>query len=424
MNPRESQLSPQKIAHISEGRAAPRRSRRQSRLDSIVEGAAGLFNEDGIGAVSLADVAERVGIGRATLYHYVADREDLVFQCFQRSCELDTERLAVAGECSNAVDAVLQYFRESVSATAPAAVVTDLGYMSADGRSIIGKALRRNHLTLIELIARGVDRQEIRPCDERVVAHALASMISHVQMAHRWVDLSSSTLDIEALLDSICFGAVIDRDRTFHATIDAERFNRLKAASFEPGSMGEMRIEQILMTASRMFNMRGVEAVSLDEIATELGATRGAVYHYFSDKEDLVRRCADRAHDLYEAFIDEAESVGRDSFERLSIVGHLNSQAQAGTLQPLASWIGLDAFSPGQRQRHRQRLRSLLRRTVGFAEEGIAAGDRRPLDPRTLAVARAGAFSWIPRWEPPIGDLTPFRIADELTAMFNRGIAL
>lgn len=411
------------LASNNETPSAPRRTKRQSKLDAILGGAAALFNEDGIGAVSLADVAQRVGIGRATLYHYVVDREDLVFQCFQRSCELDTERLAIAGEQSDMVEAVLQYFRESVSSTTPTAVVTDLGYMSADGRSIIGKAIRRNHLALIELISKGIAQGKIRPCDERVVAHAFASMISHVQMAHRWVDLSVSSLDIDALVESLRIGAVADRDRRYQCNIDVERFNRLKAASFEPGSMGEMRIEQILMMASRMFNARGVEAVSLDEIASELGATRGAVYHYFSDKEELVRRCADRAHDLYEAFIDEAERSGRDSFERLSIVGHLNSQAQAGTLQPLASWIGLDAFSPGQRQRHRQRLRSLLRRTAGFAEEGIAAGDRLPFDARTLSVARAGAFSWIPRWEPPIDDLTPFRIADELTELFNHGIA-
>ena len=411
------------LASNNETPSAPRRTKRQSKLDAILGGAAALFNEDGIGAVSLADVAQRVGIGRATIYHYVVDREDLVFQCFQRSCELDTERLAIAGEQSDMVEAVLQYFRESVSSTTPTAVVTDLGYMSADGRSIIGKAIRRNHLALIELISKGIAQGKIRPCDERVVAHAFASMISHVQMAHRWVDLSASSLDIDALVESLRIGAVADRDRRYQCNIDVERFNRLKAASFEPGSMGEMRIEQILMMASRMFNARGVEAVSLDEIASELGATRGAVYHYFSDKEELVRRCADRAHDLYEAFIDEAERSGRDSFERLSIVGHLNSQAQAGTLQPLASWIGLDAFSPGQRQRHRQRLRSLLRRTVGFAEEGIAAGDRLPFDARTLSVARAGAFSWIPRWEPPIDDLTPFRIADELTELFNHGIA-
>ena len=418
-------LTKSKLSLAAENKAllSPRRSRRQSKVDAILDGATALFNEDGIGAVSLSDVAERVGIGRATLYHYVVDREDLVFQCFQRSCELDTERLASAAECDNAVDAIFHYFRESIESSAPYAVVTDLGYMSADGRSIVGKAIRRNHLALIDLISTGIAQGHIRRCNERIVAHALASMISHVQMAHRWVDLSASSLDIDALIESLRTGAVADRGRQFKCTIDVERFSRLKAASFEPGSMGEMRVEQILMMASRMFNARGVEAVSLDEIAAELGATRGAVYHYFSDKEDLVRRCADRAHDLYEAFIDEAERSGRDSFEKLSIVGHLNSQAQAGTMQPLASWIGLDAFSPGQRQRHRQRLRSLLRRTMDFAEEGIAAGDRLDFDARTLAVARAGAFSWIPRWEPPINDLTPFRIADELTELFNHGIA-
>ena len=418
-------MAKQKIALVSASDAPvpQRRIRRRSKLDAILEGATALFNEQGVGAVSLADVAERVGVGRATLYHYVSDREDLIFQCYRRSCEAETERLAVAAEHDDPLDGLLNYFREGLSNASSAAVITDLGFMSSDSRSVIAKAVRRNHAALCGLISSGIERQRIRPCDERIVAHALTAMMSHFRVAERWVDLSSTELDVDALVESTRIGAVVDRTRVFQCNIDAERFNRLKAATFGPGGMTEMRVEQILTVASRMFNARGVEAVSLDEIATELGATRGAVYHYFSDKEDLIRRCAERAHELYAAFMEAGENNGSDSFEKLSIVSHLNSQAHAGFLQPLTYSIGLDTLSPGQRQRHRQRLQARLRESVALAEEGIAAGDRQPFDPRTLAVARAGAFSWFLRWEPSIEDVTPFRVADELVAFFNQGLA-
>lgn len=402
----------------------PKRARRQSKLDAILNGAAALFNEAGIGAVSLSDVAARVGVGRATLYHYVSDREDLVFQCFQRSCARETERIALAAENPDPLAGVLQYFRDCLTSDVPLAIVTDLDYMSGDGRSIIVKAIRRNYQALVDILAEGIAKHRIRPCDERIVAHALTSMIAHIQMARRWLDAGSLPLDAEALVESIRVGVATDASRTFTCTLDVDQFSRLKAAPFGKGGMGEMRVEQILMVASRMFNARGIEAVSLDQIASELGATRGVVYHYFSDKENLAQRCADRAYEIYSAIIDLAEIEGDDSFEKLSIISHLNAQALAGSLQPLALWIGLDAFGPGHQREHRERLQSLLRRTVALAEAGITEGNRRTFDPAMTAVARSGAFSWIPRWEPPVEGATSGRIADELVALFNRGLAL
>jgi len=401
----------------------PRTRRQQSRLDAILEGASTLFNEEGIGAVSLMDVARRVDVSRATLYHHVNDREDLVFRCYQRSCETTVELLEAAAEIDDPLAGILHYLRESLANPGASAVVTDLGWMSADGRSIIAKAVARNHLARIELIERGIEAGRIRPCDARIVSHGLASLIAHFQMAARWVDISAGPLDVDAVVDCVRIGAVVDRSRPFAYREDVDRFSRLRAAGFGPGGMAEMRIEQILMAASRLFNARGVEGVSIDEIASELGATRGVVYHYFSDKEDLVRRCADRAHALFEAFIDHADRTGRDSVEKLSIVGHLNSQALAGTLQPLVMWIGLDAFAAEGRRQHRERLRQLLARAVAFVEGGIAAGERHPFDPRTLVVVGAGAFSWIPRWHPAVPDATPHAIADELTALVNHGLA-
>ena len=47
----------------------------------------------------------------------------------------------------------------------------------------------------------------------------------------------------------------------------------------------------MLMTASRLFNRRGIDGTSLDDITAGLGATKGALYHYLDNKTDLVARC-------------------------------------------------------------------------------------------------------------------------------------
>ena len=61
-----------------------------------------------------------------------------------------------------------------------------------------------------------------------------------------------------------------------------------------------MKTEELLRTASRLFNRKGIDATSLDEIGAAVGATKSVVYHYLTDKPDLVAQCYRRAFALGE----------------------------------------------------------------------------------------------------------------------------
>jgi AcrR family transcriptional regulator len=45
--------------------------------------------------------------------------------------------------------------------------------------------------------------------------------------------------------------------------------------------------ERIVASARRLFNRRGLEGVSIDEIMAGAGLTRGGFYSYFDSKEEL-----------------------------------------------------------------------------------------------------------------------------------------
>jgi AcrR family transcriptional regulator len=60
---------------------------------------------------------------------------------------------------------------------------------------------------------------------------------------------------------------------------------------------GQATRERILDTALSLFAERGYARVSVEEIAETAGVTKGAVYHWFSDKDDIGRELQ---HDLYE----------------------------------------------------------------------------------------------------------------------------
>lgn len=80
--------------------------------------------------------------------------------------------------------------------------------------------------------------------------------------------------------------------------------------------------EKILMTALRLFARDGYEAVSVSEIAGELGMTKGALYKHYRNKRDIFDSIVGRMyqldiesaknHDVPEATFDQSPSSYRN----------------------------------------------------------------------------------------------------------------
>jgi AcrR family transcriptional regulator len=66
------------------------------------------------------------------------------------------------------------------------------------------------------------------------------------------------------------------------------------------------RMEQTLNVAHALFAERGYAAVTMDEVAGEVGVTKPLLYNYFGNKERLYIACMERAGDALLATIAEA----------------------------------------------------------------------------------------------------------------------
>ena len=56
----------------------------------------------------------------------------------------------------------------------------------------------------------------------------------------------------------------------------------------------EETVRKILDTAERLFIEKGYDRASLQEIIAETGLSKGAIYHYFASKEDILYSVCDR----------------------------------------------------------------------------------------------------------------------------------
>lgn len=88
--PPSAEHSASSVLNSDDAAAAPARPGAQSsasKHERVLDEAARQLNEKGVLLTSLAEIAAKLGVTRGAMYYYVADREDLVFQCYRRARE-------------------------------------------------------------------------------------------------------------------------------------------------------------------------------------------------------------------------------------------------------------------------------------------------------------------------------------------------
>ena len=148
--------------------------------DAILETAVGLITEQGLHAVAMSHIAEKTGIGRATLYKYFPDVEAILVAWHDRQVTGHLELLVKArdraGDAGGRLEAVLEAFAltifERPHGTEVAAFVHRGEHLAAAERQLI--ALITSLLT--EAANAGVVREDVVP-DElaRYCLNALAA---------------------------------------------------------------------------------------------------------------------------------------------------------------------------------------------------------------------------------------------------------
>lgn len=73
----------------------------------------------------------------------------------------------------------------------------------------------------------------------------------------------------------------------------------------------------VLAAAVRLFNERGYEATSMDDVAKRLGITKSSLYHHVTGKQELLRIAVDQALDGLHEAMDEVQELQAPAIDRL-----------------------------------------------------------------------------------------------------------
>lgn len=75
----------------------------------------------------------------------------------------------------------------------------------------------------------------------------------------------------------------------------------------------------LLLAARDAFAQQGVHGVALEDVAARAGVTRGAVYHRWSSKRELVRAVVEQAMEEVAAAVEAAAERGEEDWARLRL---------------------------------------------------------------------------------------------------------
>lgn len=82
--------------------------------------------------------------------------------------------------------------------------------------------------------------------------------------------------------------------------------------------------QHILETAMRLFSEKGLVNVNVEDVVKEVGVTRGAFYHYFKSREELIAGVMYKSFECNNTYLLADKQEGLNALEKLRFVIKLN----------------------------------------------------------------------------------------------------
>ncbi|MFI8212509.1 TetR/AcrR family transcriptional regulator [Streptomyces werraensis] len=182
--------------------------------------------------------------------------------------------------------------------------------------------------------------------------------------------------------------------------------------------------QRLLAAATRLFAEQGYDRTSVQEIVEAAGVTKGALYHYFGSKDDLLHEVYARVLRLQQERLDRFADADEPIEKRLRgaaadvVVTTIENLDDASIFFRSMHHLGPEKNKQvrAERRRYHERFRALI-------EEGQREGVFSTATPADLVVDyHFGSVHHLSTWYRPDGPLSPQEVADHLADLLLRAL--
>jgi AcrR family transcriptional regulator len=201
--------------------------------------------------------------------------------------------------------------------------------------------------------------------------------------------------------------------------------------------------QEILRIAARLFQQRGYDATSMNDVAAALRLSKGGLYHHFQSKDEILYEIMNHAMEItQERVLNPVRGIA-DPGERLRTLIRLHIEV---VLSPRDREITVmlhenHPLPPSLRKRINARKKEYIHfveKLIAEVQENVqkkfrekaqktgrengAYGTKPKVSPRAAAFALLGMINWIYQWYKPEGDLQAQNLIPQFTDLIFGGI--
>jgi AcrR family transcriptional regulator len=181
-------------------------------------------------------------------------------------------------------------------------------------------------------------------------------------------------------------------------------------------------LEAVLRVAVEVFNERGYDGASMEDLSKRLGIAKSGIYHHVSGKEELLRMALDRALDGLWAAADRARALDAPAIVRLETL----VRDAIAVLDSRLPYVTLLLRLRGNTEVERaalSRRRAFDALVASLVEEAERDGDiRAGIDPKVAARLLFGAVNSVVEWYRPSPGVPASALADAVCAITFDGL--
>ena len=179
-------------------------------------------------------------------------------------------------------------------------------------------------------------------------------------------------------------------------------------------------LDSLLRVAVTVFNERGYDGTSMEDLAARLRISKSAIYHHVSSKTELLQLAVDRALDALAAVV--TEPVGETAIAQLESVLRGSVHVLVAELPFVTLLLRVRGNTDAER-RAMARRRDLDHLLTGVVSAAVEEGSLRfDVDPALTARLLFGTVNSLIDWYRPSRSLRPEELADAVVVLALEGL--
>lgn len=178
----------------------------------------------------------------------------------------------------------------------------------------------------------------------------------------------------------------------------------------------------VLQTGAKLFNERGFDRTTLDDIAKSLNVTKRTLYYYITNKEEILFECNRHGLEYMKDIFTNVDKLKSPPLERISLLikGYIELlDGDMGACLVLTKDTEMSQSNRDYLFEGRKFVDHLMRSII---EEGINDGSIADCDTKLVSAAIFGAINMIPHWNRGPNKTPHSEIITSFTPLFMNGL--